>query len=106
MSFSQLKKISKNKLFSIGAHCHNHVSMAFLTNKQLKFEIVTSIKILENNIKKKIFHFSYPEGMKHDFNQKVINELKKNKIICCPTAIYGHNKRDENLFFLKRIMIN
>tara|TARA_A100001015_G_scaffold280792_1_gene343363 strand:+ start:2478 stop:3383 length:906 start_codon:yes stop_codon:yes gene_type:complete len=105
MSLSQIKKISNNKLFTVGAHCHNHVSMAFLNKRELKYEITTSIKVLENNIKRKIYHFSYPEGMWNDFNQKVIDELKKNKIVCCPTAIFGHNKINENLFFLKRIMI-
>ena len=104
MNFSQLKELDKTKFFEIGAHCHNHNSMAFMSDKELNFEIKTSLKLLQQNLSKKIFHFSYPEGMTHDYNIKVIKKLKKNKICCCPTAIYGFNDNKTGLFDLKRIM--
>ena len=105
MSFYQLKKLSKNSLFSIGGHCHNHVSMTSLNKKKLSYEIDTCLKILQNKLKFKIDNFSYPEGSRIDYNKSVINALKKRGIISCPTAVSGYNNTKTNLFELKRFMI-
>ena len=52
-------------------------------------------------------HYSYPEGQKIDFNESVIEELKKNNIKCCPTAIDGLNDlKVGSMFELKRVMVN
>ena len=45
MNFSQLKRLSKNPLFEIGGHCHNHVSMASLNYKNLNFEINKCLRV-------------------------------------------------------------
>ncbi len=105
MDFSQLKELSKNPLFQIGGHCHNHVSMASLNNKNLNFEVNKCLSTLNERLNTKIIHFSYPEGSKTDYNKKVIRSLKKKGIICCPTAISGHNSNIRDLFELRRIMI-
>ena len=77
MNFSQLKRLSKNPLFEIGGHCHNHVSMASLNYKNLNFEINKCLRVLNKRLNTKIIHFSYPEGLKTDYNKKVIRSLKK-----------------------------
>ena len=53
----------------------------------------------------KVEHFSYPEGQEHHFNNEVIAALKKENIICSPSAVYGYNDFSEDLFHLKRIMV-
>ena len=105
MTFNNIKSLNQTKFFEIGSHCHNHNSMSFLNKKELDFEINTSLDLLRRKLNKKIINFSYPEGMKHDFNTNVIYKLKKKKIIACPTAIYGFNDEKTDLFHLRRIMI-
>ncbi len=106
MSWQQISELQTHKLFTVGGHSHNHISLGSIDKLSMENEILTSIKLLKN--KSGIFsnHYSYPEGQEHDFNDSVISELIKNKIKCCPTAIDGVNDLfPESLFYLKRIMV-
>ena len=76
------------------------------TVPEMSKDISSSIKELERKIKKNIIHYSYPEGLKAHFNDKVIETLKKNGIQCCPSAEAGLNNISNDLFNLKRIMIS
>ncbi len=105
MSWNQLKKISKNSLFTIGGHSYNHNIFSKMTNKDMKKEITKSINLLSKKLNLNIKHYAYPEGQKGDFNIATIKFLKSKKIICCPTAIHGDNPVNTNLFYLKRIMV-
>jgi len=106
MNWSQLRKISRNKLCTIGGHSHTHRILNYLNHGNLVYEIQKSIKLIKKNLGFKVGHYSYPEGFKKSFSSKVINLLKKNNIKCCPTALEGINKGKLNPFLLKRISIN
>ena len=105
MSWKDISDIGKNKNFIIGGHSHNHEILSNLPEDLMKKEINTCIKLLSAKLKKKINHFSYPEGLNHHFNEKVIKFLKNKGITTCPTAINGVNILNQDLFRLKRIMI-
>tara|TARA_Y100000816_G_C26094272_1_gene578758 strand:+ start:902 stop:1825 length:924 start_codon:yes stop_codon:yes gene_type:complete len=106
MNWEQVKSIHYHDLFSIGGHSHNHISLGSLKSNEAKKEIFRSIKILKDKADIESPHYSYPEGQRIDFNDYVINFLKKNKIECCPTAIDGVNKlKIDSLFHLKRVMV-
>ena len=106
ISWKKVKNLSSNKLFTIGGHSHKHLSLTSLSTAELKKQIDYSFKLFKNNAKINLKHYSYPEGQKIDFNKKIIKILKKKGIICCPTAISGHNHLiKDDLFHLKRIMI-
>ena len=87
------------------SHSHTHRILNYLNDKDLTYEIKISKKLLEKKLGSKLIHYSYPEGFKKSFSKLVIQELKKNDIKCCPTAINGINYSKSNLFFLKRIAI-
>jgi peptidoglycan/xylan/chitin deacetylase (PgdA/CDA1 family) len=74
----EIKKLSKNKLITIGAHTHNHENLKLLTYKNSKKEIMKSKKILENIIKKRVDDFAIPYGTKDNFDSKEIDILVKN----------------------------
>ena len=75
--------------------------------KKLEQEIDFSIHYLKNKADISSCHYSYPEGQKIDFNDDVIQTLKKNGIKCCPTAMEGVNElRLSSLFHLKRVMVD
>ena len=92
-------------MFTIGSHGVNHESMALLDINQLEYEIKNSINFLYNLMKKRITHYSYPEGQVNDFNNIVIKKLKDMQIQCCPSAMPGTNSHYSDLFKLKRYMI-
>jgi peptidoglycan/xylan/chitin deacetylase (PgdA/CDA1 family) len=103
MNWSQIKKIDKKKLFTIGGHSKTHRILSFLTDSEAKKEINGSIKLIEKKLNKKIIHYSYPEGLRHTFSNREILLLKKEGIKCCPSAESGINTKNSNLFKLKRI---
>ena len=106
MNWQQVKEISDNNLFTIGAHTHTHQILSHLDSKNMRYEIENSINILKKKCNFKcIKHFSYPEGFNGSFNDKTINILKQNKIECSPTTVIGLNDINTDLFKLKRINI-
>ena len=76
MTFEELKKMNQSDSVIIGAHTHLHPSLAAQTYKDQYKEISTSKKILEELLKKKIDHFSYPFGGAVNYNQDTIEIVK------------------------------
>jgi peptidoglycan/xylan/chitin deacetylase (PgdA/CDA1 family) len=105
MNWKDVLDIGNNKNFIIGGHSHNHEILSKLPKDLMKKEIKTCIDLLSKKLKKKINHFSYPEGLGNHFNENIINFLKKSGITTCPTAINGVNFSNQDLFRLKRIMV-
>jgi peptidoglycan/xylan/chitin deacetylase (PgdA/CDA1 family) len=103
MNWSQIKKIDKKTLFTVGGHTKTHRILSFLSDNETKKEINGSIKIIEKKLNKKIIHYSYPEGLRHTFSNREILLLKQEGIECCPSAESGVNTKNSNLFKLKRI---
>ena len=104
LNWKEIKLISKNKLFAIGGHCHNHKIMSYLSKNQLNFEVSKCVKTIKKNTKLKLKYFSYPEGFKGSFNKREINVLKKNGIVCSFSTYKGNNNLKSKLFYLKRFM--
>jgi peptidoglycan/xylan/chitin deacetylase (PgdA/CDA1 family) len=105
ISWPELKMLSKNSLFTIGGHSLYHDALSQLGSDRLRCDIPLSLKLLEYNLGKKIFHYSYPEGGPRDYNEKIIQYLKSLGIVCCPSAQVGLNDLNTGLFHLKRIMV-
>ena len=103
MDWNQIKKLDKQKLFTVGGHTKTHKILSFLSDKEVKKEINESIRLIVKKLKKKIIHYSYPEGLRHTFSNREILLLKQKGIKCCPSAESGINNKNSNLFKLKRI---
>ena len=105
MSWKQVSLAHNSDLLNIGGHSHTHAILSHLDEKQLAFELDTSIELLKKKAGIKTYHYSYPEGLEHCFSKYVIESLKKRGVSCCPTAMKGINKINEDLFLLKRVMV-
>ncbi len=105
MNWQQVKTLSKNRLFTIGGHSHTHRILEFLPDKELRNEIDISIDVINKKLDNKIVHYSYPEGLKNCYSDRVISLLKDKGILCAPSAEHGVNKIGDDLFNLKRIMV-
>ena len=106
MSWDQIKNLSNNKLFEIGGHSSSHD----ILSKHNLFDLEKDIKESIDKIKKELGffsgHYAYPEGQKEHYSNQVIRLLKKQGVICCPSAIHGKSSFKDDLFHLKRIMID
>ena len=105
LNWDEVKQLNSKELFTIGGHTHTHTILSSLTDNQLDFQISKCINEISKNLNMNLRHFSYPEGQSNHFNERVIEILKEKNIICCPTAMYGFNDFDEDLFHLKRVMV-
>ena len=105
ITWKKIKKMQSNKLFLIGGHSHKHLSLNSFKSDGFKYQINKSRSLFKEKLNHDLKYYSYPEGQKIDFNEKIIDYLKYKKIICCPTAQYGFNNLKTDLFKLKRISI-
>ena len=77
LSIKDLKFMSKIGMI-IGSHSNKHILMSSQSYKEQNKEINVSKKFLEKAIKKKIYYFCYPYGVKMSFNKNTKKLLKKN----------------------------
>jgi peptidoglycan/xylan/chitin deacetylase (PgdA/CDA1 family) len=105
MNWKEVCEMDRNKLFIIGGHSMYHDILTALSDEQMREDVETSIEVMENKLGHKITHYSYPEGQKHHYSNKVISVLKSKGIKCSPSAVCGLNDVTENPFHLKRIMV-
>ena len=105
ISWKQLRRMSKNPLVTIGGHTHTHNIMSQMTPQTLEYEVSTSLQLLRSNLNQDISHYSYPEGQAHHYNDRVIDILKKQGIVCSPSAIAGLNHAGDDPFHLRRVMV-
>jgi peptidoglycan/xylan/chitin deacetylase (PgdA/CDA1 family) len=105
MTWSEVKYLSSNKLFTVGGHTLNHDILTSVESVDAKTDIEECISLLESNLGKNVKHFSYPEGQNEHYSDAIINILKGAGIVCSPTAIDGQNSIDSDLFHLRRIMV-
>ena len=106
MNWKQVRKLNQCKYFTVGGHTVNHPILSFLSNMEAKKEIFNSINTIKKNTKIKIKHYSYPEGLKHTYGKREIKLLKNKGIKICPSAEFGFNNKNTDLFNLKRIFVN
>ncbi len=106
MNWGQVRKLNQCKYFTVGGHSVNHPILSFLNDMEAKKEIYNSINLIKKNTKIKIKHYSYPEGLKHTYGKREIKLLKNKGIKICPSAEFGFNNKNTDLFNLKRIFVN
>tara|TARA_A100001015_G_C14874483_1_gene665734 strand:- start:171 stop:1100 length:930 start_codon:yes stop_codon:yes gene_type:complete len=105
LNWNELRHMSKNKLFSFGAHTVDHEILSYLNKSDMMHQITESVVFLGKKLNIEIKHFSYPEGQKRHYNKTIIKFLKEIGILCSPSAVKGLNSLNDDLFNLKRIMV-
>ena len=99
-----LDQINKMKKFvDFQSHTLSHPILNKCDDETSWKEINLSKKKLENLLNKKIEYFAYPNG---DYGDREIKFLKKAKYKAALTVKHGfNNKKVENIFELKRILV-
>jgi len=105
INWKQTNILKNHRLFKVGGHSHEHLSLGLLDCKLALLQIKKSFSLFKKRINLNLEHYSYPEGRKIDYNESIKSILKFNGIKLCPTAIEGKNNFNTDLFVLKRILI-
>jgi peptidoglycan/xylan/chitin deacetylase (PgdA/CDA1 family) len=105
INWKQTNILKNHRLFKVGGHSHEHLSLGLLSSKHSNLQIKKSLRLFKKRINLNLDHYSYPEGRKIDYNKSIITALKSSGIKLCPTAIEGKNNLNTSLFNLKRILI-
>ncbi|MEM0966811.1 MAG: polysaccharide deacetylase family protein [Verrucomicrobiota bacterium] len=104
MTWEKAKRLNGDPLFTVGGHTMNHNILTRLEPFEMEREITESLKAIRRETGVKPRHFSYPEGQADHFDEGVIECLKNSEVVCSPSAIDGVNRREFDLFNLRRIM--
>jgi peptidoglycan/xylan/chitin deacetylase (PgdA/CDA1 family) len=105
MSWDNLKIIAENGI-EIGSHGLNHYSLSMLPLEDAIYEINQSKKIIEHHINSKCSHFAFPYGARGDFNETLIDYIRQAGYQSCLLNIQGYNRITNDLFRLKRFIVN
>lgn len=105
MNSAELNQMSRSSSAVIGAHTHNHPSLAVLPYKEQVEEMQMSKKILERIIDKTITHFSYPYGSKQDYNKDSINACRENGFKMACSNFYGQVHSWTDPLQLPRVLV-
>ena len=105
MTWNDIRELNSNPLFSIGGHSMYHDILTSLSKKDMERDVVNCQNLLTNKLGQEIRHFSYPEGKSSDYDDNLIEVLRKIGVKCSPTAELGLNSKDLDPFKLKRVMV-
>jgi len=105
LNWKELRQIADSDLFVVGGHSMYHDILSRMDPDKMEEDIDCSIDLLEGNLGCKVVHYSYPEGQKDHYNERVVDVLKRNGIACCPSAVFGTNDDQVDLFNLRRCMV-
>lgn len=86
----------------IGAHGHSHCILGNQDRARRDAELETSLRNVELLIGKRARVFSYPNGRKGDFDEADKAKLRSLGVEAAVSAISGTNRRDCDLFELRR----
>jgi len=105
LTYEELKALDRSDSVVIGAHTHNHPSLAALNYNDQFEEIKVSKDILESCLQRKIVHFSFPFGAKGDYNQNTLKICKELgfEMVCSNFA--GHVFKEVAIMELPRLLV-
>lgn len=77
ISIDELREMVNSGFCTIGSHTITHPMLRFKTNKEVKYEIEHSKKILEELTGREVEYFAYPYGSKYACSKKNIDIVGK-----------------------------
>jgi len=101
-------ELANDNLCTIGAHTGNHVNLRNLSKEEIFDEIYNAKVEVENKIRQRINHFSYPYGTNDSVNNEII-ELVKDfgfKTAVITERDYINKKCSDAMHSLPRIGLN
>ncbi len=102
LNWDEIKKMWESGLLGLGSHSLTHPVMIYLSEEELKKEVVLSKKLIQEKISAPVKGFSYPSAT---FDERVIEKIKEADYEYALDVGGQINKYDQDLYQLKRIHI-
>ena len=102
MTVEDIKRISKNNLFTIGSHTVHHTITTNCSDNELDYEIKNSKQKLENWTGKEVKYFSYPNG---DFDGREREILEKYGFELSATTENKFVNLESDIYFIPRFAV-
>lgn len=94
MNWDQVREMSAANI-DFGAHTVTHPILTRISPEQVRTEISDSKKRIEQELNKPVISLAYPNGMKADFNDTVINLAKETGFTTAFTLLNGPTTLNE-----------
>ena len=105
LNVDDLIKLNSKELITLGAHTHNHIALSYLNDSECLDELLTSKKIIEKIINKKVIHFAYPYGGEKEISEREPKVLKSLGYLSAVTTQLNISEKYKN-YLLPRIYIS
>lgn len=103
-SWSQAKEMSDSGVIDIQSHTHTHQLSTSLTDRQLKYELETSKKLVERNLGKKCNVLAYPFGKA---NEREINAAREaGYMVVNLVDNVGMNTKENGTYYVERLTVS
>ena len=104
LNWEEVKKMSSSGM-EIGSHGMSHRALSRIPFADAIKEIEGSRKAVEKHTQKPCLHFSFPFGSQKDYNQRLIDHIKRAGFHSCLLNTHGYNHIRKDLFCFKRIIM-
>jgi peptidoglycan/xylan/chitin deacetylase (PgdA/CDA1 family) len=104
MDWEEVRTLRKAGM-EIGAHGVTHRSLARIDPAESFNEIVKSKEVVESKTGNSCEHFAFPFGSRLDYNQQLIDWIRKAGFKSCLLHVHGYNRESDSNFSLRRIMM-
>lgn len=105
LNWVEVDELHKDGLMTFGSHTVSHKSLAQLGDEELRHEVNTSKKAIEEKLGTSVDIFSYPYGTRLDFEGRSISALSVAGYKLACTSLNGINRRVMNPLKLFRTKI-
>jgi len=105
LTWEQIQEMSKNGI-GFAPHTKSHPILSKLPAEKISSEIIESYNLCEQKIGRILKIFAYPNGQKEDFNEEIIEILKREGFIAALTTIPGTIKPGLNPYSLPRFSLD
>ena len=102
LTWDEARQLSRNPLFSIGAHTVSHAVLTSLSRDEARREVEESVGQLSHEIGRPCSHFAYPNGKKGDFTPFHVALLRSAGVRSACTTIAGTNLPGSDAYRLRR----
>ena len=99
LSWDDVRALQKSGLCTIGSHGVNHVSLTYLDDTRLLYELDESKTEIEMQIGCRVSHFAYPYG---DFDERIACAVKTCGYLSAVKIEGGRQRVNQNPFAFKR----
>jgi peptidoglycan/xylan/chitin deacetylase (PgdA/CDA1 family) len=104
MTWEQIKELSDAGM-EIGSHAVTHRSLARIPFAEAESEVSASKAEIEKGTGRRCAHFAFPFGSARDYNDALIECVRKAGYETCLLNIHGYNRMPEGAFALKRTIM-